>query len=92
MSDNIVNSENQRYIKLTALFSSGGWALYEQELKEMHELALLKIQEVTRQPVTDLSQLNLAICQRNALDMLFCKIAELQEEILGDSAISPDEA
>lgn len=90
MADNLLDEGLQRNLKLTALFNSGGWAIYEQELKEMLEISHLKIQEVTRQPVTDLNALNLAICQRNALEMLFCKIAELQEELLGDSAISPD--
>jgi len=83
--------DNSRISRLSALFSCSGWALFEQELKEMREIALFKIEDVTRQPVTDANVLNLAICERNALDLIFLKIVELQEELEPD-AISPVEA
>lgn len=89
-TEEVLKPDNQRIIKLAALFSSGGWALFEQELKEMRELSSFKIEDLTRQPVTDLNELNLAVCRRNALDMVFGKIAELQEEFLEEGAISPD--
>ena len=81
--------QNERVSRLAALFSGSGWAIFEQELKEMREIAALKVEDITRQPVKDLNELNLAVCGRIALDIVFLKIAELQEE-LEQSAISPE--
>lgn len=89
----ILDEDFQRKLKLTALFSSGGWKLFENELKEMREFAEIELRNLTQQPVSsdELNKLNLAIARRHALNAVFFKIANLQEE-LEDSVNPPVEA
>jgi hypothetical protein len=89
----ILEEEFQRQLKLSALFNSGGWLLFENELKEMRQFAVLELENLLRQPIQpeELGKLNLAIARRHALDSIFGKIAILQEELEG-SVNSPVEA
>ena len=92
MSFDIVDPELQRKMKLMALSSHSGWALFEEELKLDLEAHEAKIKQLTQEPLdshrSDLCELNLAICNRKAVIAILNRVAELKEE-LGNS---PDEA
>lgn len=77
-------AENERFArntKLAALFTSEGWKVFENELVEERSQVCALIDRLTALPITDVRDLNLAIARRYALDAIFLKVAELQEEL-----------
>lgn len=82
-------SKEQRILQLAALLSSGGWKLFEKDLKERLECAQAGVDSETMHFITDPSKLNLAISQRNGIAYVYNIIQEYRDEL---EDTSPDEA
>jgi undecaprenyl pyrophosphate synthase len=77
-------SADQKYLRnshLAVLFSSEGWKIFEDELKELMSMVKDDMEQITTQPLLNTNDINMCIARKNALNMVSLKIQELQEDL-----------